>query len=141
SYLVGKELWLVMEYMDGGTLSDVINETHMSEEDIAAVSRECLQVLDFLHSNHVIHRDVKSCNILLRTDGSVKLGRYILADFGLSAQLIPERNQRSSVTGTSWWMAPEVVTGQPYGPKVDIWSFGIVGIEMVEREVPYWNES
>ncbi|NXQ64633.1 PAK3 kinase, partial [Anthoscopus minutus] len=91
-----------------------------------------LQGLDFLHSNLVIHRDVKSCNILLRSDGSVKL-----ADFGLSAQLIPEQNQRCSVTGTSAWMAPEVVTGQPYGPKVDIWSFGIVGIEMVEREVPY----
>ncbi|XP_032942421.1 serine/threonine-protein kinase PAK 3-like [Catharus ustulatus] len=136
SYLVDKQFWLVMEYMDGGTLSDVISKTHMSEGEIAAVSQECLQGLDFLHSNLVIHRDVKSCNILLRTDGSVKL-----ADFGLSAQLIPGQNQRCSVTGTSEWMAPEVVTGQPYGPKVDIWSFGIVGIEMVEREVPYWNET
>uniref|UniRef100_U3JH52 non-specific serine/threonine protein kinase n=1 Tax=Ficedula albicollis TaxID=59894 RepID=U3JH52_FICAL len=136
SYLVDNQFWLVMEYMDGGTLSDVISKTHMTEGEIAAVSRECLQGLDFLHSNLVIHRDVKSCNILLRTDGSVKL-----ADFGLSAQLIPEQNQRCSMTGTSGWMAPEVVTGQPYGPKVDIWSFGIVGIEMVEREVPYWNQT
>ncbi|NWW40179.1 PAK3 kinase, partial [Panurus biarmicus] len=134
SCLVHEQLWLVMEYMDGGTLSDVINETHMSEGEIAAVSRECLQGLDFLHSNHVIHRGVKSCNILLRTDGSVKL-----ADFGLSAQLPPEQSRQSSVAGTSGWMAPEVVTGQPYGPKVDIWSLGIVGIEMVEREVPRWN--
>ncbi|XP_048148341.1 serine/threonine-protein kinase PAK 3-like [Corvus hawaiiensis] len=136
SYLVDDELWLVMEYMDGGSLSDVINEMYISEDEMAAVSRECLQGLDFLHSNHVIHRDVKSCNILLRTDGSVKL-----ADFGLSAQLTAEQNQRSSVVGTSWWMAPEVVTGQPYGPKVDIWSLGMVGIEMVEREVPHCNES
>ncbi|XP_014118391.1 PREDICTED: serine/threonine-protein kinase PAK 3-like [Pseudopodoces humilis] len=122
---------------DGGTLSDVISQTHLSEDEMAAISRECLQGLDFLHSNHVIHRDVKSCNILLRTDGSVKL-----ADFGLSAQLTPEQRQ-SSVAGTSGWMVPEVVTGQPYGPKMAIWSFGIVGIEMVEREVevPYWNET
>ncbi|NWZ74118.1 PAK2 kinase, partial [Acrocephalus arundinaceus] len=63
------------------------------------------------------------------------------ADFGLSAQLTPEQSRRSSVTGTAWWMAPEVVKGQPYGPKVDIWSFGIVAIEMVEQEVPYQNES
>ncbi|NXR29497.1 PAK3 kinase, partial [Cinclus mexicanus] len=91
-----------------------------------------LQGLDFLHSNLVIHRDVKSHNILLRSDGSVKL-----ADFGLSAQLTPEQNQRWSVIGTPWWMAPEIVKDQPYGYKVDIWSFGIVGIEMVEREVPY----
>ncbi|XP_053858848.1 serine/threonine-protein kinase PAK 3-like [Vidua macroura] len=103
---------------------------------MAAISRECLQGLDFLHSNHVIHRDVKSSNILLRTDGSVKL-----ADSGLFAQLTPEQSRRSSVAGTSGWMAPEVVTGQPCGPKVDIWSLGIVGIEMVEREVPYWNET
>ncbi|CAN8179609.1 unnamed protein product [Coccothraustes coccothraustes] len=136
SYLLGEELWLVMEYMDGGTLNDVINECDMFEGEIAAISRECLQRLDFLHSNHVIHRDVKSCNILLRTDGSVKL-----ADFGLATQLTPEQSRRCSLAGTTWWMAPEVVTHQPYGPKVDIWSFGIVGIEMVEQEPPYWNQS
>ncbi|CAN8178469.1 unnamed protein product, partial [Coccothraustes coccothraustes] len=136
SYLLGEELWLVMEYMDGGALSDVISKTHLSEDETAAISRECLQGLDFLHSNHVIHRDVKSDNILLRTDGCVKL-----ADFGLSAQLTPEQNRRCVVAGTPWWMAPEVVTCRPYGLKVDIWSFGIVGIEMVEREPPYWSRS
>ncbi|NWZ88816.1 PAK2 kinase, partial [Poecile atricapillus] len=62
------------------------------------------------------------------------------ADFGLSAQLTPEQRRRCSVAGTSGCRVPEVVTGQPYGPKMDIWSFGIVGIEMVEREVPSWNE-
>ncbi|NXI25318.1 PAK3 kinase, partial [Sterrhoptilus dennistouni] len=140
SYLAHEELWLVMEFMDGGTLS-VINETSVSEQEISAVSRECLQRLYFLHSNHVMHRDVKSLNILLRIDGSVKLGQYILADFGFSAQLSPEQSRQSSVIGTAWWTAPEVVKGQPYGPKVDIWSFGIVGIEMVKREVPHRNES
>ncbi|XP_053859097.1 serine/threonine-protein kinase PAK 3-like [Vidua macroura] len=136
SYLVDGQLWLVMEYMDGGTLSDVISETYLSEDEMAAISRECLQGLDFLHSNHVIHRDVKSSNILLRTDGSVKL-----VDSGPFAQLTPEQSRQSSVASISGWMAPEVVTGQPYGPKVDIWFFGIVGIEMVEREVPYRNKT
>uniref|UniRef100_UPI0023EC3D4D serine/threonine-protein kinase PAK 3-like n=1 Tax=Agelaius phoeniceus TaxID=39638 RepID=UPI0023EC3D4D len=136
SYLLGEELWLVMEYMDGGALSDVIHKTCLSEDHIAAISRECLQGLDFLHSNDVIHRDVKSDNILLRTDGSVKL-----TDFGLSTQLTPEQSRPCLVAGTPWWMAPEVVTGQPYGPKVDIWSFGIVGIEMLEKEPPYWDQS
>ncbi|NWY35836.1 PAK3 kinase, partial [Pheucticus melanocephalus] len=135
SYLVGEELWLVMEYMDGGALSDVISKTYLSEVEMAAISRECLQGLDFLHSNHVIHRDVKSDNILLRTDGSVKLGQYILG------QLTPEKNRKSVIAGTIWWMAPEMVKDQPYGPKVDIWSFGIVGIEMVDQEPPYCNES
>ncbi|NXO85300.1 PAK3 kinase, partial [Sitta europaea] len=72
-YLVDEQLWLVMEYMDGGTLSNFIRKTQMSEDEMAAISRECLQGLDFLHWTHVIHRDVKSCNILLRRDGSVKL--------------------------------------------------------------------
>ncbi|XP_066196403.1 LOW QUALITY PROTEIN: serine/threonine-protein kinase PAK 3-like [Sylvia atricapilla] len=136
SYIVREELWLVMEYMDGGTLNDVITETEMTEDEIASVSRECLQGLYFLHSNHVMHRDLKSHNILLKTDGSVKL-----ADFGLSAQLTPEQSRRSSVIGSYWWRAPEVVNSQPYGPKVDIWSFGIVAIEMVEGEPPYYNEN
>ncbi|XP_016160843.1 PREDICTED: serine/threonine-protein kinase CST20-like [Ficedula albicollis] len=135
-YLLDEELWLVMEYMDGGTLSDVISQTYLSEDEMAAVSRQCLHGLDFLHINHVIHRNVKSCNILLRTDGSVKL-----ADFDLFAQLTPEHSRQSSVACTSGCMAPEVMAGQPYGPKVDIWSLGIVGIEMVEQEVPYWNET
>nr|XP_031363351.1 serine/threonine-protein kinase PAK 3-like [Lonchura striata domestica] len=132
SYLVDEELWLVMEYMDGGSLHDIIMETCMAEGEVAVVSRECLQGLDFLHSKQVIHRDIKSHNILLGLDGSVKL-----ADFGLAVQLTTEQSKPRSVVGTSHWMAPEIVTRKPYGPKVDIWSFGIVGIEMVEGAPPY----
>ncbi|XP_068034269.1 serine/threonine-protein kinase PAK 3-like isoform X2 [Anomalospiza imberbis] len=132
SYLVDEEVWLVMEYMDGGSLHDVIREIRMAEGEIAAVSRECLQGLDFLHSKQVIHRDVKSHNILLGLDGSVKL-----ADFGLSAQLTAEQSKRRSAVGTTYWMAPEIFSGKPYGLKVDIWSFGIVGMEMVEGAPPY----
>ncbi|NXX39865.1 PAK3 kinase, partial [Tricholaema leucomelas] len=131
SYLVGAELWLVLEYLAGGSLADVVKVTRMNEGETAVVCRECLQGLDCLHSDGIIHRDIKGCNILLGMDGSVKL-----ADFGVCALLTPEKNKRTSYAGTPHWIAPEILREEPYGAKVDIWSLGITAVEMAEGEPP-----
>lgn len=135
SYLVDDELWLVLEYLEGGALTDIVTKTTMNEQQIATVCLQCLQALAFLHSEGLIHRDIKSDSILLAGDGGVKL-----SDFGFCAQVSEQVPKRRSLVGTPYWLSPEIISRQSYGPEVDIWSMGIMIMEMVDGEPPFYNE-
>lgn len=140
TYNFGGYMWISMEYMDGGCLTDVLENyqnlrTTMSEGEIAFVLREVLKGLMFMHGMKRLHRDIKSDNVLITGNGQVKL-----ADFGFCAELTEERKKRTTCVGTPYWMAPELIRQSEYDYKVDLWSVGILAVECAEWEPPHMDE-
>lgn len=126
-------LVIVMEYIDGYSLDAIVARHPLPEAHVSIVLRSICLALQRLHERGTIHRDVKGANVMVSASG-----RVYLCDFGVSKWLEQAADQASTVAGSPYWMAPEVVKGaQPgrrrgYGFAVDVWSVGVTAIELVE---------
>ncbi|KAB1209169.1 Serine/threonine-protein kinase fray2 [Morella rubra] len=139
SFTAGHSLWVVMPYMAGGSCLHIMKSGHpegFEEPVIATLLREVLKALVYLHAHGHIHRDVKAGNILVDSNGAVKL-----ADFGVSACMFDtgdRQRSRNTFVGTPCWMAPEVMQQlHGYDFKADIWSFGITALELAHGHAPF----
>ncbi|KAM7153944.1 myosin-IIIb [Macrochelys suwanniensis] len=141
---MGGQLWLVLELCNGGSVTDLVKGLlkrgqRLDEAIISYILYGALLGLQHLHNNRIIHRDVKGNNILLTTEGGVKL-----VDFGVSAQLTSTRLRRNTSVGTPFWMAPEVIACEQqydysYDARCDVWSLGITAIELGDGDPPLFD--
>ncbi|CAL9194807.1 unnamed protein product [Musa hybrid cultivar] len=129
------ELCIITEYMTGGNLYDHLHKEHISLElpHLLKFSIDICKGMDYLHQNNIIHRDLKTANLLLDANSVVKVG-----DFGV-ARFQNQEGVMTAETGTYRWMAPEVINHQHYDNKADVFSFAIVLWELATSRVPYDN--
>ncbi|CAI9274606.1 unnamed protein product [Lactuca saligna] len=139
SFVVKQNLWVVMPFMAEGSCLHLMKTAYpdgFEESAISSILKETLKALVYLHHHGHIHRDVKAGNILLDTNGVIKLG-----DFGVSACMFDRgdrQRSRNTFVGTPCWMAPEVLQpGSGYDFKADIWSFGITALELAHGHAPF----
>ena len=134
SYKKHESTHIVMEHINGWNLQSIVENLELEERVIATLCKSILQSLQQVHALHIIHRDIKCGNVMLSREGETKL-----IDFGY-ATFCPENGVVwSGKVGSMFWMAPEVSQGKAYNEKSDIWSFGIMVMEMFLGDPPYYT--
>lgn len=132
------EVKIIMEYCEGGSLESVGKRLReygavVGEKIAGRLTEGILQGLAYLHAKKTIHRDIKPSNILLTSEGIVRL-----CDFGVSGELVD--SLANTFTGTSFYMAPERISGEKYTIRSDVWSTGITLLELVQNRFPFPND-
>jgi serine/threonine protein kinase len=126
--------WVVMELVDGETLSDAIRRGPMPSQRVAEIGARLADALAYVHGEALIHRDVKPANVLLGNDGRVRL-----TDFGIARLVDAAKVTATGLTvGTASYLSPEQVTAEPVGTAADVYSLGLVLLECLtgQREYP-----
>jgi mitogen-activated protein kinase kinase len=127
---------IAMEFCEGGSLDSIYREVEKlggrtGEKVLGKVAEGVLNGLTYLHSKKIIHRDIKPSNILLCKNGQVKL-----CDFGVSGEF-GTKGDANTFIGTSYYMAPERITGQSYTITSDVWSTGVTLLEVAQHRFPF----
>lgn len=130
AYMCRDEIWLVMEYMEGGTLQDAVQRIRFEESHIAFVTKEILRGLKNIHEKGLVHRDLKSPNIMLSIQGDVKL-----IDFGLCVDV--NAGTQTTMVGSPFWIPPEMIRREQHDAAADIWSLAILCLEMANQRPPF----
>ena len=132
--LVDQAIWIVQELAER-SLADVIawkdSGVDLNEARMSRIMGDLLEALQFLHGKGVLHRDVRSDNVMVSSSGVCKL-----SDFTHAGELSAGVTSRHSVIGTPYWMAPEVIKAESYDMRCDVWSLGVVLWEMIEGDPP-----
>ncbi|MCA1682957.1 MAG: serine/threonine protein kinase [Actinobacteria bacterium] len=118
----GRRPYLVMEYVDGGTLAERLDRGPVIGPDAAAVAGDLLAALACIHAAGILHRDIKPANVLLSTDGRARITDFGIAQPADSTSL----TQTGHLVGTLRYLAPEVIDGQPASARSDLYSLGVL---------------
>lgn len=130
-------LWIVMKKVEGGSLEDAVLQNSLDAIQKTKIAFEVAQGMEYLNLHNIIHRDLKSGNILLEDPESVEVKPKI-CDFGYARSDLSSSINMTSHVGTEYYMAPEVILGEHYNFKADVFSFGLVLYELYANRTPYY---
>ena len=126
-------MFIAMEFVPGRTVKELIRDGALPLHRALEIARQVAEALAFAHDQGVIHRDIKSTNIIVTDDGRTKI-----TDFGLAMRTQPGgRTTTGSIQGTAAYMSPEQLHGDPVDRRTDLWSFGVVLYEMIAGTLPF----